>query len=122
MSNNTLAAGDEKLVFTGMASMFSSHVNSNCVMDVPVLLVSYAKLCPADEYKWHRQDLRKRLDVERNQKEQFARQLTAVKEEVTAAQHSAQEDAAAAQQQVCFPTLYSPDRVAGKHHVMRGCC
>lgn len=46
------------------------------------------------------QDLRKRLDAERSQKEQFARQLTAVKEEVAAAAQAAQEDAALAQQQV----------------------
>ena len=46
------------------------------------------------------QDLRKRLDAERNQKEQFMQQLQAVKEEVTAAADSAQKDAAAAQKQV----------------------
>jgi len=91
-------------------------------MNFPVMLVSFTKLCPADKYKCHRQDLRKRLDVERSQKEQYARQLTAVKEEVTAAQHSAQEEAAAAQQQVHFPTSPSPITVAGKHHLMRGCC
>jgi len=43
--------------------------------------------------------------VERIQKEQYARQLTAVKEEVTAAQHSAQEEAAVAQQQVHFSSI-----------------
>lgn len=69
-------------------------------MHVPLLLVSFGNFCPADEYTCHQQDLRKRLDVERNQKEQYARQLTAVKEEVTAAQHSAQEEAAVAHQQV----------------------
>ena len=46
------------------------------------------------------QDLRKRLDAERSQKEQFAKQLTAVRGEVAAAAESAQEDALVAQQQV----------------------
>lgn len=48
------------------------------------------------------QDLRKRLDVERSQKEQFMQQLQAVREEVTAAEDSAQRDAAAAQKQVGY--------------------
>ena len=60
--------------------------------------------------------------MERNQKEQYARQLTAVKEEVTAAQHSAQEEAAVAQQQVPFPMSTSPVTVAGDHRLMHGCC
>ena len=46
------------------------------------------------------QDLRKRLDTERSQKEQFMQQLQTVKEEVTVAAESAQKDAAAAQKQV----------------------
>lgn len=46
------------------------------------------------------QDLRKRLDVERSQKEQFMQQLQAVREEVAAAAESAQKDAAATQKQV----------------------
>lgn len=46
------------------------------------------------------QDLRKRLEAERDQKEQYARQLTSVREEVAAAAQSAQEDAALAQEQV----------------------
>lgn len=46
------------------------------------------------------QDLRKRLDIERSQKEEFARALNAVKEEVTAAQASAEAEANLAQQQV----------------------
>ena len=60
--------------------------------------------------------------MERNQKEQYARQLTALKEEVTAAQHSAQEEVAVAQLQVPFPMSPSPFTVAGKHHLMCGCC
>ena len=50
------------------------------------------------------QDLRKRLDIERSQKEEFARQLNAVKEEVTAAQLAAEAEASLAQQQVSPPT------------------
>ena len=46
------------------------------------------------------QDLRKRLDGERSQKEQFMQQLQAVREEVTAAAEAAQKDADAAQKQV----------------------
>lgn len=46
------------------------------------------------------QDLRKRLDIERSQKEEFARALNAVKEEVTAAQVSSEAEAKLAQQQV----------------------
>lgn len=46
------------------------------------------------------QDLRKRLDMERSQKEQYMQQLQAVREEITAAAESAQKDAAVAQKQV----------------------
>ncbi len=90
-------------------------------MNVPVLLVSFDKLCPADEYKRHRQDLRQRLDVERNQKEQYARQLTAVKEEVTAAQHSAQEEATIAQQQVHVSSITQLHHCSWQTFLMHGC-
>lgn len=48
------------------------------------------------------QDLRKRLDAERSQKEEFMQQLQAIREEVTAAAESAQKDAAVAQKQVGY--------------------
>lgn len=50
------------------------------------------------------QELRKKLESERGQKEQFERQLQTVKDEVSAALHAAQQDAAAAQEQVRHET------------------
>ena len=45
------------------------------------------------------------MESERSQKEQFERQLQTVKDEVAAALHTAQQDAAAAQQQVDIKSL-----------------
>lgn len=49
---------------------------------------------------YYAQELRKKVESERSLKEQFERQLQTVKDEVAAALHTAQQDAAAAQQQV----------------------
>ena len=49
---------------------------------------------------YYAQELRKKVESERSLKEQFERQLQTVKDEVAAALHAAQQDAAAAQQQV----------------------
>lgn len=66
------------------------------------MLAAVSALCHCSTKLVHLQDLRKRLEVERSQKEQFMQQLQAVREEVTAAAESARKDAATAQKQVGY--------------------